>query len=322
MHQKLNRWLYPHILWNLKILLQLLERKVLRISFFEKIRDSSGSDTFVYLDNTQNTILLAEKETSVTTTSYADGQLVYFYSVDEAVVKQVNRSTNTFVINNNYRANIGRAGLKFQYIHNANVDRRIDPSVSNIIDIYMVTVGYDTDFRNWLSGAATTRPTAPTTDSLRISFGGNLNAIKSISDEIIYHPAEYRILFGKYADAKFQATFKVVKNSTSTLNDNDLKVKVVNAIDTFFDINNWDFGDRFYVSELITYVINTVAPDISNMAMVPIQPSQAFGSLFEIQCSQSEIFVSGATVDNVNIVTALSASELNINPSQIVSTTV
>jgi len=53
-----------------------------------------------------------------------------------------------------------------------------------------------------------------------------------------------------------------------------------------------------------------------------VQPDQIFGSLFEIQCSQDEIFVSGATVDNVSIVTSLSAAELNINPNQIVSTTV
>jgi hypothetical protein len=298
------------------------EDSLLNYVFFEKIRDTSGSYLFQYYDNSQNTILLVEKETSVSTNSYANGQLIYFWAIDEAVVKQVNKSSNTFDINSNYRANIGLSGLKFQYIHNANVDRRIDPSVSNIIDVYLITKSYNTDFRNWLSGAIPTQPVAPTTDSLRISFGENLNAIKSISDEIIYHPAQYRILFGKYADDKFQATFKVVKNSTSTLNDNDLKVKVINAINLFFDINNWDFGDKFYVSEMITYVINTASPDISNMAMVPVQPGQIFGSLFEIQCSQDEIFVSGATVDNVSIVTSLSAAELNINPNQIVSTTV
>ena len=298
------------------------EDSLLNYVFFEKIRDSSGSFLFQYYDNSQNSILLVEKETSVSTNSYNDRQLIYFWAIDEAVVKQVNKSSNTFDINSNYRANVGIAGLKFQYVHNANVDRRIDPSVSNIIDVYLITKSYNTDFRNWLSGATPTKPVAPTTDSLRISFGENLNAIKSISDEIIYHPAQYRILFGKYSDDKFQATFKVVKNSTSTLNDNDLKVKVINAVNLFFDINNWDFGDKFYVSEMITYVINTVSPDISNMAMVPVQPDQIFGSLFEIQCSQDEIFVSGATVDNVSIVTSLSAAELNINPNQIVSTTV
>ena len=37
------------------------------------------------------------------------------------------------ILESGYRANFGRSGLKFQYVHNANVDRRIDPSVSNIV---------------------------------------------------------------------------------------------------------------------------------------------------------------------------------------------
>lgn len=292
-----------------------------RYIFFQSVIDEYGIRTYEYIDNSNGVILVREKESLENVTDYNNGQLIYFYDVDESVVKRVDRTTNTFVIDNTYRANIGRADLTFQYIHNANVDRRIDPSVSNIIDVYLLTKSYDTSFRNWLKGAVLTKPTPPTTDDLRISFGSNLDSIKSISDEIVYHPTQYKVLFGQYADSKFQATFKVVKNPNRTINDNDLKVRIINSIDKFFESSNWDFGDRFYLSELTTYIITQTSPDISNIVIVPNQPDQVFGSLFEVQSSQDEILISGATVDDIEIVSAISAAELNADPTTIVTTT-
>jgi hypothetical protein len=103
----------------------------------------------------------------------------------------------------------------------------------------------------------------------------------------------------------------VVKNPTLSISDNDLKVRIITAINTFFDVNNWDFGDRFYLSELTTYILNQSSPAISNLTIVPKQTSQSFGSLFEIQSAPDEIFVSGATVDDIKIVSAITVSEVN-----------
>jgi len=288
--------------------------------FFKQTTDTYGNIVKEYVNNTDETILIRESERQINVNDFDNGQLIYFYSVNEDVVKRVDKSTNTLVIESQYSANLGRDGIKFQYIHNANVDRRIDPSVSNIIDIYLLTRSYDTDFRNYLLGAGV-KPEAPNSDSLRISFGGKLNAIKAISDEVIYHPVTYKVLFGSAADEKLQAQFKVVKNPSKLINDNDLKVRIISAVNEFFDVNNWDFGDRFYISELITYVTNSVAPDISNMVIVPRQPSQSFGSLFEIQSREDEIFISGATVDDIVIVAAISAAEIGVSAESIISTT-
>ena len=292
----------------------------LNFLFFKESVDTAGNKITTYVDNTNNQIAVVLKESLVNVNDYADGDLIYFYDSDENVVKRVDKSTNTLILESTYSANIGRAGLKFQYIHNANVDRRIDPSSSNIIDVYLLTRSYNIAFRNYLAGAAA-KPELPNSDSLRISFGSNLELIKSISDEIIYHPVSYKVLFGATADVQLQAKFKIVKNSTRLINDNDLKVRIINAINDFFDINNWDFGDRFFVGELITYVINTVSPDISNMVIVPRQLTQTFGSLFEIQSRVDEIFVSGATVDDIEIVSSISASELRISPNSVISST-
>jgi hypothetical protein len=187
--------------------------------------------------------------------------------------------------------------------------------------VYMLTRSYDTDYRQYLGGGTTTEPVPLTSDGLRTTFGAGLSAIKSISDDIVYHPARYKVLFGSKADNKLQATFKIVKNPNRTVNDNDIKVRVIAAINTFFDINNWDFGDRFYMSELTTYILNSLSPDLSNIVIVPKQAGQVFGSLFEIQSRADEILVNGATVDDVMVVTAITASEIGATIDSIVTTT-
>lgn len=288
--------------------------------FFETVLDSYGSLDTVILDNSSQSILIRQREGEENINNYADGQLIYFYDQDENRIKRVDKATNTFVFQSQYKARLGRRDIKFQYVHNASEDRRIDPSVSNIIDVYLLTRSYDTAYRNYLAGASA-EPDVPTSDDLRITYGSTLSAIKSISDEIIYHPVRYRVLFGSEADPKLQAKFKVVKNPEQSINDNDLKVRIVNAIDEFFDINNWDFGDKFYVSELITYVINSVSPDVSNLIILPRQASQAFGSLFEIQSRADEILVSGASVDDIEIVKGIDAVEVRVDPSSVINST-
>jgi len=292
--------------------------------FFKQSVDQYGTVYYSLIDNSINSVLVLEKESVVDindTATYPDGQLIYFYDVDEDVIKQVNRTTNTLDLVTSYKAVLGRRNLKFQYVHNATTYRRIDPSSSNIIDTYMLVRSYDEDYRMYLQGGISTEPTPPDTEVLRTTFGGTLSAIKSLSDEIVYHSAKYKVLFGSKADPKLQATFKVVKNPNKTINDNDLKVRVIGAINNFFDINNWDFGDRFYMSELTTYILNSCAPDLANIVIVPKQTNQVFGSLFEIQSRSDEILISGATVDDVEIVSAITAAELGASITTIVSTT-
>jgi hypothetical protein len=303
----------------------------LNFLYFKSSLDEYGTEQFDLVDNSADIIISVEKESLVDlsdTITYPNGQLIYFYDVDENVIKKVIRTVDSsgkvtaiLETQNEYTAHIGRRDLKFQYVHNASVDRRIDPSVSNIIDLYLLTRSYDESFRIYLAGGLPTEPEAPTTESLRVTFGSNLSTIKSISDEIIYHPVRYKILFGSKADEKLQATFKVVKNPTRLINDNDLKVRIISSINTFFDVNNWDFGDRFYMSEMVTYILNSVAPDCSNIVIVPKQNSQVFGSLFEIQSKPDEILISGATVDDIEIVTAITAAEINASIQTVITTT-
>lgn len=203
----------------------------------------------------------------------------------------------------------GRTGLKFQYQHNPSDTVRIDPAKSNIIDIYILTADYDASFRNWLITKSGTKPVAPTTSALENNYASSLDPIKTISDQIIYQPAKYKVLFGITADTNLQATFKAVKSATSTLSDTSIKSQILDGINSFFSLENWDFGQSFYFSELSTYIMNLLTPDITNFIIVP--NSSGFGNLYEVACQSNEIFISGANADNIQIVSAATATQLN-----------
>jgi uncharacterized membrane protein YgcG len=150
----------------------------------------------------------------------------------------------------------------------------------------------------------------PSSDQLYYNYGAELNKIKSISDEVVYHPVKYKPLFGPKADEALQATFKIVKNPDVVVNDNDVKTRVINAINQFFALDNWEFGEAFYFTELATYIMNSLTPDIVNVVIVPKSDNQAFGSLFEIKAESDEIFISSATVADVEIIDAITASKI------------
>ena len=60
-------------------------------------------------------------------------------------------------------------------------------------------------------------------------------------------------------------------------------------------------------------MINSVSPDVTNFVIVPRQTTQQFGNLFEIQSKPDEIFANGAKVDDIEIVTSITAAEIGIS---------
>ena len=85
-------------------------------------------------------------------------------------------------------------------------------------------------------------------------------------------------------------------------------------------MDNWDFGDSFYFTELAAYVHQQLAPDLLTLLIVPNQSGQGFGSLFQIDSAADEIFISGATVDDVSIISAVGANQLVASGSVVTST--
>ena len=287
--------------------------------FFEKYLSYNNIERFRPYASTN--FVVTQNETDITLPgSYANGQLFYFYDSAENVIKKYDSSTITLSTTTDYRARRGRSNINFQYKHHAGQDTRIDPSVSNIVDIYMLERSYDARFRTWLKDGGT-KPSASTSDQLRISYSGFLNPLKGLSDQIVYHPVKYKILFGSKADSEFQATFKVVKNTATNVTNAVIQTRVIQAINEFFALDNFDFGDTFYFTELAAYVHQQLAPDLLSVVIVPNQSGQSFGSLFQVSGADDEIFISGATVDDVSIIDAISANQLAASGTVVTSTT-
>jgi len=291
---------------------RLVEEKVnpsSKFVFLKRVPSIDGTEQFRYQPNTVLGIkVIQSKDVLGSTTLYDDKQVFYF--IDEDVFEILDKTTGSLSVSSDYQSRIGREDLKFHYEHAADANSRIDPSVSNIVDVYMLTRSYDTKFRQYLNGTTNTKPLAPSSDQLFLNYGQDLNTIKSLSDEIIYHPVKYKILFGDKATTDLQAKFKIVKNPDQVVNDNEIKSNVIAAINEFFSLENWEFGEKFYFSELSAYVMNQLAPNLATFVVVPNQVTQTFGSLFEVVSEADEIFISGATVNDIEIIDAVTATRL------------
>jgi len=220
-------------------------------------------------------------------------------------------SERTILSSTNYIARVGRDKLNFQYRHNSGTDRRIDPSPTNIVDMYVLTESYNKTYREWLADKTgkMLEPEKPTQLDMTLQYQ-ELDNLKSISDSIAYNPASFKILFGSKAPQELQATFKVVRVRNSKISNSEIRTRVIDTINEYFEIDNWDFGDTFFFSELGAYIHNKLSQDIGSIVIVPKLSSQNFGDLFQIVSEPNEIFVSSATVNDVEIVDSVTSIEL------------
>jgi hypothetical protein len=89
-----------------------------------------------------------------------------------------------------------------------------------------------------------------------------------------------------------------------------LKIKVLDIIDDYFKIENWDFGQTFYVTELITVIHKSLPLDIESIVLVPTFPINYFGTLFVIESGEDEILHSAATIADIQIIEAFDKTSL------------
>jgi hypothetical protein len=290
-----------------------------KLIFFKINSQNNQYQTFKALpDGTVNTEYNTQGEISNNWNIYNDGQVFYantdkkFYTLLVTMVDTLEvRTLVASEIGTEYLYYIGRPNLYFQYRHASPGNRRIDPSPNNIIDVYLLEKQYADDFQAWIkdSSGKIKKPTAPTTEQLSTSYS-NLNNYKAISDTMIFSSAKFKLLFGRDADPMLQATFKVVKNSNVVISDNEIKSLVITAINKYFAAENWDFGETFFFSELSAYLHTVLTPNVSSVIIVPNSTSQSFGSLYQINSNPDEIIVSSATVDNVQVISNITAAQL------------
>ena len=106
----------------------------------------------------------------------------------------------------------------------------------------------------------------------------------------------------------------MVKIPGATFTDNQIKTEVINAINEYFDVSNWNFGDTFYFTELSAYVHAQLSSQISSVVIVPKDSESSFGNLFQIKADSNELFFSTAAVSDVEIVTSLTGANLRAGP--------
>jgi len=284
-----------------------------KLVFFQQTVDFDNLQRYLMLNQgvvnsdfpTQSAILLS-------LTQYNIGQVFYAYTEQVFYVLTVNSSGNqTLTVDNSYLALTGRQDLYFQYRHNSPLSSRIDPGSTNIIDVYIVTNEYYTAYNNWLKDTTgtVTEPTPPTINDLTTTYS-TLQDYKMISDNMILNSVEFQPLFGQTADAALRATIKVIRSTQSTASTSEITNLVVANMDAYFNLAAWDFGQTFYFSELAAYIHQNIGDVVSSVVLVPLDPQKSFGDLYEIRCAPNQIFVNGATVNDIEVITALTSNNL------------
>jgi hypothetical protein len=198
----------------------------------------------------------------------------------------------------------GGEGLDFMWQHFSPHTNIIDPSPTNIHDAYVMTRGYYDNVISYVRGTSTYAPAPPTPLELRNSYGYLLEN-KMLSDTIVMHPGKIRLLFGGLAEPQLRAKFKVVRSQAGTLTNERLKEEILNVINTFFDIDNWDFGDTFYATKLISLIHQRLPADIASVVLVPVYSTNSFGSLFTVEPGFDEILQSAAELSDIEVVESL-----------------
>jgi hypothetical protein len=247
---------------------------------------------------------------------WSPGQV--FYAYDQELFYELSISTTgvrTLVAVSGWIARTGRQDLYYQYRHNSPLSSRIDPGTTNIIDLYVVTQAYYTAYQNWIRDTTGTvpEPAIPTIDELSTAYQG-LQDYKMLSDNIILNSVIFKPLFGAKAAPELRATIKVIRASNSTASASEIKSSVIAVMNDYFSIDKWNFGDTFYFSELAAYLHRELGSIISSVVLVPLNPQKSFGDLYEIRSTPSEIFANGATIDNIDVIDALTSTNLRTAP--------
>lgn len=284
-----------------------------KLVFLQRTTDFDNLERYLPLaKNVVQTSLATLEDIELAKSEYQNEQIFYATSDKKFYQLAVTASgTRTIAEITGYEVFTGRQDLYFQYRHNSPLSRRIDPGTSNIIDVYLVTNDYYTAYQKYVTDNTNTvaEPNAPTINQLTTDYA-SINDYKMISDNVILNSVKFKPLFGPKANVELRSTIKVIKNSNSTASVSEIKSRTINAMNTYFEIDKWNFGDTFFFSELSAYLHEQLGDIVSSVVLVPVDPLKSFGDLYEIRSEPNEIFVNAATVNDIEVISALTSSQL------------
>ena len=287
-----------------------------KLVFFQQTVDFDDLERYLPVDlGVVNSSYSTLDDIELVKSEYVDGQKFYTPSTDkfyELVVSFVNGTQQrSLVAIGDFIARVGRGGLGFQYRHNSSLTNVIDPGSTNIIDMYLVTQSYYTSYQNYIRDTTGTvpEPAPPDISQLTTAYSG-LNDFKMVSDNIVLNSATFKPLFGAKAPAELRGIIKVVRAQNTVASDSEIKSSVISKINEYFTIDKWNFGDSFFFSELAAYLHEQLGSIVSSVVLVPLNPLKSFGDLYEIRSAPNEIFVSAATVSDIQVIDALTQSNI------------
>ena len=100
------------------------------------------------------------------------------------------------------------------------------------------------------------------------------------------------------------------KKLSDNISDNELKSKIITAINNYFDVSNWEYGENFYFTELSSYIHQTLGSSIGSIVILPKNTTGRFGEMFQVKAEPNELFLSTASVSDIEIVSRLDNQSL------------
>jgi len=308
-------------------ILDLRDETVIKVDLSEQTV-TPGSYTNIS-DLTKVDLIIIKNDNMVEDFENSDGQLsgLLLYSLESDTIFRLSSSSsdaNTVValaqtedqiyVRNGRAAGQNNSALTndeviFKWKHVAPKDVRIDPSVSNVVEMLVLTTTYYDAIQVYKKVPGTEFPYPPTSSELANEFA-NLNEFKNASDTLVFKSAKFKKLFGSDAEDEVQAKFRVVKLKGSTLSDNEIKSRIIKAFDAYFAVNNWEFGETFYFTELSSYVHQQLGSNIGSIVIIPRNTAGTFGDLFQVKGEPNELFLNTATVNDIEVVEKISSQTL------------
>jgi len=287
-----------------------------KLVFLQLTTDANDTENYLPVaSGIVNSTYATKDAIELVKSQFINGQIFYAYESGlfyELLISNVNGIIQrTIVPRADFIVQVGRQDLYFQYRHNSGLTNVIDPGITNIIDVYIVNQEYYTAYQNYIKDTTDSvpEPAPPTINELSLAYSG-LNDYKMISDNMILNSVVFKPLFGAKAVPELRGTIKVVRASKTTASISEIKSRVVASINEYFTIDKWDFGNSFFFSELAAYLHKELGSIISSVVLVPLNPLKSFGDLYEIRSAANEIFVSAATVSDIEVIDALTQSNI------------
>ncbi len=228
--------------------------------------------------------------------------IIYEYALTEGV-----ENDNTLVRRRN-----GKNNMNFVWDYTTPNLHLVDPAPSNIMDVFIVTVGYYKQFMDWVAGNSDAEPSLPQPFELKNSYSELLN-YRIQSDAVIFHAGKIKLLFGANAASELQAKFKVIRGDDIKVTDIQLKNLIIQATYDFFDISSWEFGETFYFQQLSNFINEKLGNKVKSVVVVPLTNDNHFGTLFQVNAREDEILQAQLRPEDIEIVQSYNNVNLKIS---------